>query len=157
MSASVDQHRERFGVEPICETLGVSASAYYQRKTAERSDWAVEDERLLAVIRDTHKRNYEAYGYRRFWRALHRAGEHAPRCQVQPAAAWWPHRPGGGPGHSVPAPFPSANINLTPISFSASDRRAIAALASASSGSWPPVLTPGRDAASAFSAPCLVT
>src|SRR4051812_36591459 len=32
-------------------------------------------------------------------------------------------------------PFPSASINLTPISFNASDRRAISARASASSGS----------------------
>ena len=83
MSAYVDQHRERFGVEPICRTLDVSASAYYQRATGERSARQVEDERLLAVIRQTHKQNYEAYGYRRMWKALERAGEHAPRCQVQ--------------------------------------------------------------------------
>ena len=83
MSAYVDQHRERFGVEPICRTLGVSASAYYHRRTGERSDRAVEDERLLGVIGVTHKQNYEAYGYRRMWKALERAGEHVPRCQVQ--------------------------------------------------------------------------
>jgi transposase InsO family protein len=35
------------------------------------------------VIRETHKQNYEAYGYRRTWKALRRAGESAPRCQVQ--------------------------------------------------------------------------
>jgi putative transposase len=83
VSAYVDQHRDRFGVEPICETLDVSASAYYQRKTGERSDRVVEDERLLAVIRQTHKDNYDAYGYRRLWKALTRAGEHVARCQVQ--------------------------------------------------------------------------
>ncbi len=83
MSAYVDQHRDRFGVEPICSTLDVSASAYYQRKTGEWSDRRVEDERLVAVIRTTHAKNYFAYGYRRMWKALTRAGEHAPRCQVQ--------------------------------------------------------------------------
>jgi putative transposase len=83
VSAYIDEHRERFGVEPICETLGVSASAYYQRATGERSARAVEDERLLGVIRETHQRNYEAYGYRKTWKALLRAGETAPRCQVQ--------------------------------------------------------------------------
>lgn len=83
MSAYVDQHRERFGVEPICETLGVSASAYYRRASGERSDRRVEDERLLGVIRETHKANYDAYGYRRMWKALTRAGEAAARCQVQ--------------------------------------------------------------------------
>ncbi len=75
--------RARFGVEPICETLDVSASAYYQRRTGERSDRQVKDERLLAVIGETHKANYDAYGYRRCWKALLRAGETAPRCQVQ--------------------------------------------------------------------------
>ena len=83
MSAYVDQHRERFGVAPICRTLGVSASAYYERSSGERSARALEDERLLGVIAVTHKQNYEAYGYRRMWKALGRAGERVPRCQVQ--------------------------------------------------------------------------
>ena len=83
MSAFIDEHRDRFGVEPICRTLGVSASAYYQRASGARCARVVEDERLLAVIRETHKANYEAYGYRRTWKALQRAGETAPRCRVQ--------------------------------------------------------------------------
>jgi len=83
VSAYLQEHRERFGVEPICSTLGVSASAFYQRETGQRSARQVEDERLLAVIRETHKKNYEAYGYRRTWKALLRAGEQVPRCRVQ--------------------------------------------------------------------------
>jgi putative transposase len=83
VSAYVDQHRDELGVEPICRTLGVSASAYYQRASGERSDRVVEDERLLEVIKDTHKENYECYGYRRTWKALLRKGEQAPRCRVQ--------------------------------------------------------------------------
>jgi hypothetical protein len=47
-------HRDRFGVEPICRTLDVSASACYQRAKGERSARAIEDQRLLAVIRATH-------------------------------------------------------------------------------------------------------
>jgi putative transposase len=83
VSAFIDQHRECFGVEPICRTLGVSASAYHERARGRRSARDVEDERLLEVIRTTHKANYEAYGYRRTWKALARAGERAPRCRVQ--------------------------------------------------------------------------
>jgi putative transposase len=83
VSAFIDAHRERFGVEPICRTLGVSASAYYQRATGQRSDRAVEDERLLARIRELHATNYYAYGYRRMWKALRRADEQVPRCRVQ--------------------------------------------------------------------------
>jgi hypothetical protein len=48
VSRFVDEHRGRFGVEPICRVLGVSASAYYQRATGVRSDRHVADERLLA-------------------------------------------------------------------------------------------------------------
>ena len=42
-----------------------------------------EDERLLARIRELHAANYYAYGYRRMWKALRRAGEQVPRCRVQ--------------------------------------------------------------------------
>jgi len=83
VSRYIGQHRGRFGVGPICRTLGVSASAYYQRATGARSVRAVADERLLGAIRKVHKANYEAYGYRRTWKALLRAGERVPRCQVQ--------------------------------------------------------------------------
>ena len=83
MSAFIDGHRDRFGVEPICRTLGVSASAYYQRATGERSARSLEDERLLVEIRRVHKANYECYGYRRTWKQLLREGERVPRCRVQ--------------------------------------------------------------------------
>ena len=83
MSRYVDEHRGRFGVEPICKTLGVSVSAYYQRRGGRRSARAVEDERLLARIRELQAANYYAYGYRRMWKALRRAGEQVPRCRVQ--------------------------------------------------------------------------
>jgi transposase InsO family protein len=83
VSRFIDENRDRFGVEPICRTLGVSESAYYQRKAGARSSRSVEDERLLEVIRVTHKNNFHAYGYRKMWKTLVRAGETAPRCQVQ--------------------------------------------------------------------------
>jgi putative transposase len=83
VSRYVDEHRGRFGVEPICTTLGVSASAYYRRAGGERSCRAVDDERLLDRIRWLHAKNYYAYGYRRMWKALRRAGEPVARCTVQ--------------------------------------------------------------------------
>jgi putative transposase len=79
----IAEHRDRFGVEPICRILGVSASAYYQRATGERSRRAVEDERLLARIRGLHAANYFAYGSRRMWKALRRAGEDVGRGRVE--------------------------------------------------------------------------
>jgi hypothetical protein len=83
VSVYIDQHRERFGVEPICRTLGVSTSAYYERATGRRSARAVENDRVLARIREVHAANYFAYEYRRRWKALGRLGERAPRCRVQ--------------------------------------------------------------------------
>jgi putative transposase len=61
----------------------VSASAYYQRATGERCQRVVEDERLLEVIRATHAANYYAYGYRRTWKALRRAGHEVGRDRVK--------------------------------------------------------------------------
>ncbi len=83
MTRFIDTYRDRFGVEPICQALRVSASAYYHRRTGERSERAIEDERLLSVILKTHEENFHAYGYRKMWKTLRRAGETAPRCQVQ--------------------------------------------------------------------------
>jgi putative transposase len=60
VSRFVDEQRDRFGVEPICTTLGVSVSAYYQRRSGRRSPRAVDDERLLGQIRELHAANYYA-------------------------------------------------------------------------------------------------
>jgi putative transposase len=82
VSSYIEEHRERFGVEPICNTLEVSASAYYQRRKGERSARSLEDERLLDLIAEIHEANYCAYGYRRMWIALQRAGEEVGRGRV---------------------------------------------------------------------------
>jgi putative transposase len=83
VSSYIEEHRERFGVEPICRTLEVSASAYYERAKGKRSARTIEDERLLGRIRDVHERNYCAYGYRRMWIALKREGEEVGKGRVQ--------------------------------------------------------------------------
>lgn len=83
MSAFIDIERARFGVEPVCRVLGVSVSAYYHRACGVRSARAVEDERLLELIREIHRRNYFAYGSWRMWKALRRAGEEVGRGRVE--------------------------------------------------------------------------
>ncbi len=79
MSRYIDEHRGRFGVEPICRVLDASASAYYQRATAQRSERQVGDQQLLSAIKTTHEANYCAYGYRKMWLALKRAGHDVGR------------------------------------------------------------------------------
>jgi putative transposase len=83
VSRFIDEHHGRFGVEPICRVLGVSASAYYQRRTGRRSARAVGDERLLERIERVHAANYCCYGYRRPWLALRRAGVEVGRDRVK--------------------------------------------------------------------------
>jgi len=56
---------------------------HYQRATGQRSNRALEDERLLEKIREVHAANYYAYGSRRMWIALNRAGEPVARCTVE--------------------------------------------------------------------------
>ena len=83
MSRYIDEHRGRFGVEPICRVLDVSASAYYRRASGQRCERVVEDERLLEAIREVHAANYYAYGYRRTWKVRGRAGETVGRDRVK--------------------------------------------------------------------------
>ena len=61
----------------------MSASAYYHRATGQRSERVVQDERLLGVIKTTHAANYFAYGYRKMWLALGRAGHDVGRDHVK--------------------------------------------------------------------------
>jgi putative transposase len=82
VSAFIDRHRDRFGVELICRTLEVSASAYYQRASGQRSERAIEDERLVAKIRRIVAENYECSGVRRIHAALVRDGERVGRDRV---------------------------------------------------------------------------
>jgi putative transposase len=83
VSRFIDEHRGRFGVEPICQTLGVSASAYYQRAGGQRWARAVADQWLLGRIEELHAANYHAYGYRRTWLALKREGVRVGRDRVK--------------------------------------------------------------------------
>ncbi len=83
MSRYIDEHRGRFGVEPICRTLDVSASAYYHRATGQRSERVIDDERLLGRVREIHAANYYAYGYRKMWLALGRGGHEVGRDRVK--------------------------------------------------------------------------
>jgi len=83
VSALVDSERDRFGVEPICRELGVSASAYYARRNGPPSRRTVEDAQLVERIRQVHGANYEAYGYRKMWLRLQKEGIEVGRDRVK--------------------------------------------------------------------------
>jgi putative transposase len=83
VSAFVDEHRARFGVEPICRELEVSARAYRQRRSALPSARAQSDAVVLAEIRRIHVETDESYGSWRCWRQLRRDGFDVARCTVE--------------------------------------------------------------------------
>jgi len=124
VTAFIDEHRGRFGVEPICRVLGVSASAYYQRASGRRSPRAIEDARLLARIRELHAANYYAYGSRRMWKALRRAGEVVGRCRVERLMRAYgiqgAKRRGKPWRTTTPDPFASRRPDLVQRDFTAS-------------------------------------
>lgn len=98
MISFIDEHRDRFGVEPICNVLnehgcGIAPSTYYASKTvrppsARRQRDAIVVEHVRRVF-DGKGRG--KYGARKVWNELcreHARGEHptlgrVPRCQVE--------------------------------------------------------------------------
>jgi transposase InsO family protein len=83
VSAFIDAQRDRFGVEPICRTLGVSESAFYRRRSGPASKRSRDDAALVDAIRRLHARNWYAYGSRRVWLALRRDGYDVGRDRVR--------------------------------------------------------------------------
>jgi len=81
--AYIDSHRERFGVEPICEVLAVAPSTYYDAKHRPPCARRVRDQALKAEIRRVHAENYAVYGARKLWRQLNREGHLVARCTVE--------------------------------------------------------------------------
>ncbi|MCA4744575.1 IS3 family transposase, partial [Mycobacterium avium] len=85
--AFVDEHREEFGVEPICTVLrsaGVSMapSTYYDAKTRPPSARALRHAVLGPVLKALWEDNYRVYGARKLWKAARRAGYDVGRDQV---------------------------------------------------------------------------
>ena len=79
----VDDHRDRFGVEPICRTLQIAPSTYYATKNRAPAARTLRDEWLKAHIKRIYDENYKVYGARKIWRALHREGIQTGRCSVE--------------------------------------------------------------------------
>jgi putative transposase len=79
----IDDHKARFGVEPICRELQVAPSTYYAAKARPPSARAVADAELTQVIAAEHAANYGVYGARKMWKHLHRLGRPVGRCRVE--------------------------------------------------------------------------
>ena len=82
MTRFIDAHRDRFGVEPICQVLQVAPSSYYARKARPPSARAVRDAGLKVEIKRVYKDNFEVYGAEKLWRQLGREGIRVGRDHV---------------------------------------------------------------------------
>ena len=83
MSAFINEHRVRFGVEPICREIEVSASAYWARKTRPPSLRAQRDEYLLGAIKRVHAGSGGVYGQLKVWDELTDENITVARCTVE--------------------------------------------------------------------------
>src|SRR6056297_3618114 len=87
MIAFIDDHREVYGVEPICKVLPIAPSTY-RAHVARRADPAKAPPRarrdavLKGHIRRVWDANFQVYGVRKVWRQLGREGIDVARCTV---------------------------------------------------------------------------
>ena len=87
----IDDHKERFGVEPICRVLTVhgckiAPSTYYAFKTRPTSARAKRDAVLVTQIHSVfadRKKGRGVAGARKLWRLLTRDGIVVARCTVE--------------------------------------------------------------------------
>jgi transposase InsO family protein len=87
MVAFLDDHREAYGVEPICRVLPIAPSTYYEAKArradpARRPARAQRDATLQPEIARVWTANRRVYGVRKVWKQLGREGYRVARCTV---------------------------------------------------------------------------
>jgi transposase InsO family protein len=88
MKAFIDEHRDVYGVEPICKVLPIAPSTYYAHAARradpqQRSTRARRDDALSREIERVWNENRQVYGVRKVWRQLRREGFNVARCTVQ--------------------------------------------------------------------------
>ena len=88
MGSFIDDHREVYGVEPICAVLPIAPSTYYEHN-ARRADPSRLPERtrrdaaLGEEIDRVWRENRRVYGARKVWLQLRREGVTVARCTVE--------------------------------------------------------------------------
>ena len=72
MTRFIDNHKERFGVEPTCRVLQASPATYYAARRRPLSARQVRDEALKVKFRHVHAEHFGVHGVRKLWRQLGR-------------------------------------------------------------------------------------
>lgn len=87
MTGFIDDHRDVYGVEPICRVLPIAPSTYHAHaaRRADPSKTAARTRRDMALrvsIRRVFDENFRVYGVRKVWRQMMREAESVARCTV---------------------------------------------------------------------------
>ena len=87
MVSFIDDHREVYGVEPICQVLPIAPSTYYEHKAQERSPERCSlrakcDDALCGAILRIWVEEHQVYGVVKIWKQFKREGNHVARCTV---------------------------------------------------------------------------
>jgi transposase InsO family protein len=88
IKAFVDEHRDQFGVEPICSVLQFAPSAYRRHAARQRdpsliSQRAQRDAELKPQIQRVWDSNMQVYGADKVWKQLNREGVRVARCTIE--------------------------------------------------------------------------
>jgi putative transposase len=79
----IKAHRREYPVEQMCRVLEVAPSGYYEWLQKPISDRALEDERLLRLIRASYKASHGIYGAPRIFLDLREDGETCSKHRVE--------------------------------------------------------------------------
>jgi putative transposase len=83
MTTFIDEHKAKWGVEPICEHLPIAPSTYYAASKRPPSARALRDEELKLEILRVWNDNYRVYGADKIWAQLNREEIRVARCTVE--------------------------------------------------------------------------
>jgi len=83
----INDHRDQYGIEPICAVVPIAPSTYFRHRARQanptrRSPRARRDDELRLAIRRIWDANFQVYGPRKVWRELRRQGLVVARCTV---------------------------------------------------------------------------
>jgi putative transposase len=86
--AFIDEHRSRFGVEPICRVLrehdcGIAPNTYWVAKKRPPSARAERDAELVVEVHRVFEENLFVYGADKMWTQLNREEIRVARCTVE--------------------------------------------------------------------------
>jgi transposase InsO family protein len=88
MVSFIDEHRQAYGVESICEVLPIAPSTYYEQKARQADPTrlparARRDADLCRQIERVWNENRRVYGARKVWHQMVRENTEVARCTVE--------------------------------------------------------------------------